>query len=253
MTTDAFVTASGTHVPAVTAETMRDADRIAVEDVGLELLQMMENAGRTLAHRVAATGDEPVVVVAGNGGNGGGGLACARHLHNHDVRVAVVLDRDPDALTGAAAQQYRVLDATDIPVTSGVEGLAAFDRIGVIVDALIGYGLDGPVRDPARSLVERMNRRDSGVPRRALRYRCHNRRDARHCRTPGDDGHARVTEDGAGNLSGTARPRRYRNSAGRVRPSRHHVRRPVRTRVVGQADARRLISDLAAGGSVSDR
>lgn len=163
MITDAFVTASGTHVPAVTAETMRDVDRVAVEDVGLQLLQMMENAGRTLAHRVAAAGEELVVVVAGNGGNGGGGLACARHLHNHGVRVAVVLDRDPDALTDAAAQQYRILDATDIPITSGVEGLTAFDRIGVVVDALIGYGLDGAIREPARSLVEEMNRQDAGV------------------------------------------------------------------------------------------
>ena len=163
MTTDAFVTPSGTQVPAVTAETMRDVDRIAVEEVGLRLLQMMENASRTLAHRVAATGDEPVVVVAGNGGNGGGGLACARHLDNHDVQVAVVLDRDPDALSGAAAHQYRILDATDVSVTGGVEELAAFERIGVIVDALIGYGLDGPIRDPARSLVEEMHRRESRI------------------------------------------------------------------------------------------
>ena len=163
MTTDAFVTSSGTRVPAVTAETMREVDRIAVEDVGLELLQMMENAGRTLAHRVAATGEEPVVVVAGNGGNGGGGLACARHLHNHDVRVAVVLDRDPDALTGAAAQQYRILDVTDVSVTTGVEELATFDRIGRLVDALIGYGLDGALRDPARSLVEEMNRQAARI------------------------------------------------------------------------------------------
>ena len=163
MTTDAFVTPAGADVPAVTAETMRDVDRVAVEDVGLQLLQMMENAGRTLAHRVAATGEESVVVVAGNGGNGGGGVACARHLDNHDVPVAVVLDRDPDALSGAAAQQYRVLDATDVSVTSGVEGLATCERIGVVVDALIGYGLDGPIRDPARSLVEEMNRRESRV------------------------------------------------------------------------------------------
>jgi len=163
MPLDSFVTSSGTQVPAVTAETMREVDRIAVEDVGLELLQMMENAGRTLAHRVVATDDEPVVVVAGNGGNGGGGLACARHLHNHNVRVAVVLDRDPDALTGAAAQQYRILDATDVPVTTGVEELATLDRMGVIVDALIGYGLDGPIREPARSFVEEMNRQAARV------------------------------------------------------------------------------------------
>jgi len=39
----------------------------------------------------------------------------------------------------------------------------AFERIGVVVDALIGYGLDGPIRDPARSLVEGMNRRGSRI------------------------------------------------------------------------------------------
>jgi len=243
MTIDAFVTPSGTHVPAVTAETMRDVDRVVVEDVGLQLLQMMENAGRTLAHRVAATGEEPAVVVAGNGGNGGGGLACARHLHNHDVRVAVVLDRDPDSLSGAAAQQYRILDSTDVSVTSGVEGLATFERIGVVVDALIGYGLDGPIRDPARSLVEETNRLGSSVVSLDIppRHRRHNRRDTRGSRPPGDDGHARRTEDGTTNLSGTAHSRRHRDSTGRVRSPRHRVRRSVRPRVVDRTGDWRLI------------
>jgi hypothetical protein len=48
--------------------------------------------------------------------------------------VAVVLDRDPDSVSGAAAQQYRILDTTDVSGTSGVEELVAIERIGVVVD-----------------------------------------------------------------------------------------------------------------------
>jgi len=213
-----------------------------------------------LAHRILATDHEPVVV-AGNGGNGGGGLACARHLHNHDVPVAVVLDRDTDALTGAAAQQYRIPDATDVPVTTGVEGLATVDRIGVVADALMGDGLDGPTRDPARSLVEGMNRRDSGV----VSLDVPSGIDATTGETLGTavrpettitlalpkteliviivSHYRRVAERGGNtpvnsynthyeNPSGTTCPRRHRDSTGRGRPPRHRVRRPVRPRVV---------------------
>ncbi|MGD2144799.1 MAG: hypothetical protein PVF54_10010, partial [Anaerolineae bacterium] len=48
----AFRTDSGLPVPAVTAEQMWEVDRIAVEEFGLSILQMMENAGRSLAQNV---------------------------------------------------------------------------------------------------------------------------------------------------------------------------------------------------------
>ena len=113
-------TADGRDVPAVTAAEMRDVDRVAVEDVGLELLQMMENAGRTLAWHVrdVRNGEGEVVVVAGDGGNGGGGMACARHLANRDVPVRVLLDRAPEELTGAAAHQDRILETMAVPRTT---------------------------------------------------------------------------------------------------------------------------------------
>ncbi|MFW6384987.1 MAG: NAD(P)H-hydrate epimerase [Halodesulfurarchaeum sp.] len=147
----------------MTAAEMREVDRIAVEDGGIELLQMMENAGRTLAEHVHTVGDDPVIVVAGNGGNGGGGLACARHLVNHDTSVTIVLDRDPRDLTGATAQQYRVLDEMDIPTRFGPDTLERVVKGRVIVDALVGYGLDGDVREPVRSLLESINRRTETV------------------------------------------------------------------------------------------
>jgi len=93
---------------------------VAVEEFGLSLLQMMENAGRNLAGHVCDVGSQPVVVLAGNGGNGGGGLCAARHLANRDLDVSVVLDRPPENLDGAAHSQYETLAAMGVPVDEGV-------------------------------------------------------------------------------------------------------------------------------------
>jgi NAD(P)H-hydrate epimerase len=158
-----FYTSTGVRVPAVTAEEMRAVDRVAVEDVGLELLQMMENAGRSLASHVLEYGSESVLVLAGNGGNGGGGLACARHLANHQVPVRVLVDRDPSELTGAAATQHRILASMDVPVDSGEPTLQRHSDAGVVIDALIGYGLSGAVRGTARQLVDALDRQASPV------------------------------------------------------------------------------------------
>jgi hypothetical protein len=84
------VTDDGMEVPAVTAAQMREVDRIAIEETGPTLLQMMEHAGRSLALEVlrrlgGAWRTARVVVLAGTGGNGGGGICAARHLANHGV------------------------------------------------------------------------------------------------------------------------------------------------------------------------
>lgn len=147
-----FRTPGGTEVPTITADQMREVDRIAVAELGLELLQMMENAGRNLAaHSRNLREDGPVIVVAGAGGNGGGGLACARHLANRGVPVSVVLDRDPSELEGAPATQHRILEATNVSVTTDPSEITSG---GLLVDALIGYGLRDAPRGRAADLIE---------------------------------------------------------------------------------------------------
>jgi NAD(P)H-hydrate epimerase len=145
-----FETETGRPVPAVTTEQMREVDRVAVQEVDLGLLQMMENAGRTLAGFARDLTDGRVVVLAGTGGNGGGGLCAARHLANHGHGVSVVLDRSPENLTGAAARQYRILGATDVPLTTDLD----LESGALLVDALVGYGLSGPLSGRVASLVE---------------------------------------------------------------------------------------------------
>jgi NAD(P)H-hydrate epimerase len=170
-----FVTDDGQPVPAVTTAEMREVDRVAVEGIGPELLQMMENAGRTLAGFVRALTDDPVVVLAGDGGNGGGGLCAARHLANHGRDVRVGLDRPAEALTGAAATQCRTLRGTAAGVTDGETGERAetetetgvaplrLDDAGVVVDAIVGYGLRGAPRGRARERIDDCNRTETPV------------------------------------------------------------------------------------------
>jgi len=162
MEPDAFTTTDGRSVTAVTAAEMRAVDRVAVEEFGVALLQMMENAGRTLAWHVRDVAKGPVTVLAGSGGNGGGGLCAARHLANRDVPVSVVLDRDHDDLAGAARTQYETLAAMDVPVEAGVDALSQRDP-ETVVDALVGYGLDGPLRGTAATLVEELASIDTSV------------------------------------------------------------------------------------------
>ena len=67
---------------------MIEVDRLMMEDYHIELIQMMENAGRCLAivAREEFLGKDPhkkrIAILAGTGGNGGGALVCARRLHN---------------------------------------------------------------------------------------------------------------------------------------------------------------------------
>ncbi|MFB6206003.1 MAG: NAD(P)H-hydrate epimerase [Haloglomus sp.] len=158
MIADAFRTPDGRRVPAVSADEMREVDRVAVDEAGLALPVMMENAGRSLARAVRERHPVRVAVLAGDGGNGGGGLACARHLANRGVAVRVTLDRPRAALSGAAATQARILEAADVPVNTDPPAEA-----DLVVDALVGYGLVGPLDGPAADLAAAADAMDAPV------------------------------------------------------------------------------------------
>jgi NAD(P)H-hydrate epimerase len=161
-----FWTDDGRAVPALTAEQMREVDRIAVEDFSLGILQMMENAGRTLAQNViemlgGASGE--VTILAGAGGNGGGGLCCARHLHNRGFKVWLVLDREAGALRGAASTQLQILRATGLQPAEPAQAEELIGRGQLVVDALIGYSLRGAPRGRAAELIDLCNRHAARV------------------------------------------------------------------------------------------
>jgi NAD(P)H-hydrate epimerase len=144
------------ELPAITADEMRQVDRVMIEDLGIELIQMMENAGHHLAElarsRYSRLREVPVTVLVGGRNNGGGGLVCARHLANWGAPVSVVLDRPPSEITGVPAHQMRILRRMGV---SFLEELPV--STGLIVDALIGYGLSGDPKGLSAELINRAN------------------------------------------------------------------------------------------------
>ncbi len=142
------------NIPTLTTDQMVAVDRLMVEEYGIELIQMMENAGRALAEfaRRRLGGQligRRIVVLCGAGNNGGGGMAAARHLHNWGGEVQVKLAADPDRLRGVPAHQWHILQAQG-PAESGSPDLAQAD---LILDALIGYGLTGSPRGPVAEWI----------------------------------------------------------------------------------------------------
>ena len=144
-------------IPALTMEQMREVDRIMIEEMRIELVQMMENAGRNLADLAITEFDASnVLVLAGTGGNGGGGLVAARHLANRGSVVTLVL-LDQSNMSPVAAHQLHILQRM------GQRSIDAPTGGSVIIDALIGYSLRGDPSGRAATLIEWMNAQSSPV------------------------------------------------------------------------------------------
>lgn len=149
------VAASG--VPAVTAEQMREIDRIMMQDLRIELLQMMENAGRSLAELVLRRFEpRSVTVLAGPGGNGGGGLVAARHLANRGVAIRV-------ALSSAARMSDVPHHQLDILQRMGIRPSREPTASDVVIDALLGYSLHGDPQGRAADLIRWSLNQDAPV------------------------------------------------------------------------------------------
>jgi NAD(P)H-hydrate epimerase len=152
-----FPTVPASSILALTADQMREVDRVAVERFGLLLIQMMENAGSRLAE-LAMRRFQPtaVTVLSGRGGNGGGGLVAARHLVNRGVRVHVTLGEDPDGLGDVPRHQLSILERMGVSIG------AVPEESDLVVDALIGYSLRGDLHGRAAGLIGWAN--DHGAP-----------------------------------------------------------------------------------------
>lgn len=155
---EGFPRVPSSRVPAVTRSQMVWVDEQMTGRLGIGLTRMMELAGLRLAEVVQGLAPRGVVVVAGGGNNGGGGLVCARHLANHGVPVEV-LDGAPTARSGIAREQEAILEGLGLRMDDAV----SFAGADVVVDALIGYGLTGPVRGSSESLIDAIGSSGSRV------------------------------------------------------------------------------------------
>lgn len=146
----------------ISTDQMIEVDRIMIEDLHIELIQMMENAGRNLA-RLAISLYRPrtAVVCVGRGGNGGGGLVAARHLANSGVDVAVLSAKPLVGFVGVPGHQLDIVHRMGLPV-SETDTLPPAGP-DVLIDAVIGYSLSGAPTGRAEELIDQIQASESPV------------------------------------------------------------------------------------------
>ncbi|MGZ6268780.1 MAG: NAD(P)H-hydrate epimerase, partial [Candidatus Limnocylindrales bacterium] len=150
------------------AEGMRGADRRA-QGLGVTGTRLMENAGCAVAAAVKAlavqTGrwdNGPILILCGPGNNGGDGFVAARHLSRHGARVvAVLVSTEARPVGRDAVRNWDRLEAEDrverihTAVARDVAILGqSVEKAAVVVDALLGSGVEGQLREPIRSCVD---------------------------------------------------------------------------------------------------
>ncbi|MGH9864140.1 MAG: NAD(P)H-hydrate dehydratase [Candidatus Acidiferrales bacterium] len=157
----------------LTTAEMREADRLTTERYGIASLSLMENAGASIARFLAAHFSplerRRVIVLCGKGNNGGDGFVVARKLRELGAQPIVFLFADPAELLGDAAENLRRLRAASVEAkfvrdaTAWGNSRIALAGAAVIVDALLGTGLRGPVEGLLAQVIKDVNGHDHRI------------------------------------------------------------------------------------------
>jgi ADP-dependent NAD(P)H-hydrate dehydratase / NAD(P)H-hydrate epimerase len=154
-------------VKVLTAAQMREADRLTTERYGIPSIELMENAGTAIAEflreKFADIASRKILVLCGKGNNGGDGLVVARLLKNFGFAAVVFLFANPGSVEGDAAANLKRWQqglGELYVVTSEAEwesARVALAEADLIVDALLGTGLHGPVEGFLGAVIEDLN------------------------------------------------------------------------------------------------
>lgn len=150
-------------LPVLDRAQVRELDRIAIEDLGLPGVVLMENAGRAASDGILALLERPAgrraAVLCGAGNNGGDGYVVARHLADAGLEVLLLETAAPGDLSPDAAVFRRVAVALDLPRVAAPDAgalaraLGELESLDLLVDAYLGTGFRGELRPAARELL----------------------------------------------------------------------------------------------------
>ncbi|GGD27222.1 NAD(P)H-hydrate dehydratase [Pontibacillus salipaludis] len=152
----------------VTAKEMYDTDRYAMEELGLEGHILMENAGRAVATQVEkqVSSKDQILILVGKGNNGGDGFVIARTLLQRGYSVEVLQIPSDEDIQGDALTHRKIYEAFGYGYHTfeDLNSLRTFSSgKNVIIDALLGIGVKGPLRSPYDEIVPYVNQLEAKV------------------------------------------------------------------------------------------
>jgi len=154
----------------VTAAEMASIDRKTIDEIGIPGMVLMELAGTGISDEIEAIFDYDVrdiniLIFCGKGNNGGDGFVIARHLIIAGANVVIFLAGKKQDLKGDALANFGILEKMNIPVKeiSSLTDINHPPQIDLVVDALLGTGVTGPVRGFYAELIQYINHLDTLV------------------------------------------------------------------------------------------
>ncbi len=149
----------------VDAQRMREIDRKTIEDYGIASPVLMERAGLSVVNRIKQFFDRSmrVLVLAGSGNNGGDGLVVARLLHNEGWDVKVFLISSPEKLSPDCLGQYETAKKMGVRIFTEKLPASKYLSGSLVIDAILGTGLNKPLRGEISVLADRVNRVQTDV------------------------------------------------------------------------------------------
>lgn len=153
----------------LTAAEMREVDRLTSQQYAIASLTLMENAGHSIAEfirsRFANLKRRRVVVLCGKGNNGGDGFVVARYLREMGANPTVYLFAAPEDIHGdAAVNLKRWQEASgELHMIHGPDewkpGKQVLRSADIVVDALLGTGVRGPVEGLFGDVIRDVNQK----------------------------------------------------------------------------------------------
>lgn len=141
-----------------TSEQAKDFDQYAQKNLGMPSIILMENAGRNVAYiamdMLEKEKEKTIYIICGKGNNGGDGLVAARHLINFGYQVKIYLIGKSEELKGDPEINFGILEKMNVHME---KDFATLNTSDLIIDAIFGIGLSSDVKEPYKSVIEKIN------------------------------------------------------------------------------------------------
>jgi NAD(P)H-hydrate epimerase len=158
-------------IPLYSTSQIKELDEYAINKAGIPGLLLMENASINIAGTIIEKLSSMKLglkagIICGKGNNGGDGFAVARHLSNNGFEVTIIALGKPDELSPDGRTNYNILKNqyhTDITIInfSSIKDLKYLNKCDAVIDAVLGSGAKGSLKEPYLSIIKEINKLNS--------------------------------------------------------------------------------------------
>lgn len=157
-------------IPLFSTRQIREVDELAVKELKVPGIVLMENASLEIYKYIEAAREElnlpkEIAIICGKGNNGGDGYAAARHFINNDYSIAVIKIGEADDMSSDCRINYTILknlESNNKNLTflnyKSINDLKKIKNYPIIADAMLGSGIEGSLREPYKSIVNEVNK-----------------------------------------------------------------------------------------------